>query len=279
MQNVHFSPPQVADLFDVNVSTVKRWVDAGYIVAHKTAGGHRRISQESLQDFIQTYEGLSNQSYVLSRLSGEGSLSQTDWQTYFDLLLEHRTRDALVFLKKIYVQQKDVLVVIEDYINPVLREIGERWSRGEMDIADEHRMSFLITEHIWYVSSFIPIPKKPKRVCAVACVPTDNHVIPVYLIQAIMKQCGWDVILLGINTPFTEIERTIKHYELDIVFLSKTYAEESTIDFVQNVEHCAQKENIKVCCGGAGWTRADRSKADSDTVFCDSFRSIPKMCR
>lgn len=49
----HFSPKEVAQRLGVSESSVKRWLDQGVVPVLRTAGGHRRVSQESLEELLQ----------------------------------------------------------------------------------------------------------------------------------------------------------------------------------------------------------------------------------
>lgn len=46
-------PIEAARLLNVNPSTIQRWIDAGHIPAHRTTGGHRRVSRKDLTDFAR----------------------------------------------------------------------------------------------------------------------------------------------------------------------------------------------------------------------------------
>jgi len=48
----HYSPKQVAKRLGVSESSVKRWLDQGVVPVLRTAGGHRRISEESLEELL-----------------------------------------------------------------------------------------------------------------------------------------------------------------------------------------------------------------------------------
>lgn len=55
---------QVAEKLGVNPVTVARWVKAGKLSAFKTAGGHRRIRREDLEEFLKKcgyYEGAAEE--------------------------------------------------------------------------------------------------------------------------------------------------------------------------------------------------------------------------
>jgi excisionase family DNA binding protein len=51
----YYTTQQVAKILGVSVPTVVNWVKQGRLDAHKTPGGHRRISQEALERFCAIY--------------------------------------------------------------------------------------------------------------------------------------------------------------------------------------------------------------------------------
>lgn len=50
---------QVADILGINVSTLKRWSDAGKIDCEKTAGGHRKFTVQHVREYFQKYGSVS----------------------------------------------------------------------------------------------------------------------------------------------------------------------------------------------------------------------------
>lgn len=50
-QKLHLTTHDVAQLLEVSLPTVVNWVEAGKLSAHRTPGGHRRISRASLVRF------------------------------------------------------------------------------------------------------------------------------------------------------------------------------------------------------------------------------------
>lgn len=49
----HYSPKQVAERLGVSESSVKRWLDQGVVPVLRTAGGHRRVSEESVEELLR----------------------------------------------------------------------------------------------------------------------------------------------------------------------------------------------------------------------------------
>lgn len=49
-----YTTRQVADLLGVSAPTVIKWVESGALTAHRTPGGHRRISHEALNLFSRS---------------------------------------------------------------------------------------------------------------------------------------------------------------------------------------------------------------------------------
>lgn len=55
----HYSPKQVARRLGVSESSVKRWLDQGVVPVLRTAGGHRRVSAESLEELLNQLKATS----------------------------------------------------------------------------------------------------------------------------------------------------------------------------------------------------------------------------
>ena len=54
-QSRYHTTQQVAKMLGVSIPTVVNWVNQGRLDAHKTPGGHRRISSEALERFCIAY--------------------------------------------------------------------------------------------------------------------------------------------------------------------------------------------------------------------------------
>ena len=70
-----FSPKQVAQALGVSESSLKRWCDQGRIAVQHTPGGHRRISLESILEFVRstTNQLLAPELLGLPARSGKGA--------------------------------------------------------------------------------------------------------------------------------------------------------------------------------------------------------------
>ena len=52
---VYFSSNDLAKIFSVNESTIKRWADSGKLRCLRTVGNHRRFPLELVSEFVARY--------------------------------------------------------------------------------------------------------------------------------------------------------------------------------------------------------------------------------
>lgn len=91
----YYTPGQVAVWAGVTSMTVIRWCDAGILHATTTPGGHRRITEESVRDYL-TKRGLAIPAELTSHSPAGGSRVV--------LIADARTRKALAAkLKNVFV--------------------------------------------------------------------------------------------------------------------------------------------------------------------------------
>jgi excisionase family DNA binding protein len=54
--NRYYSTKEVAELLQVDESTLRRWADSGKLKCFKTPGGHRRFTAKHISEFLKRYQ-------------------------------------------------------------------------------------------------------------------------------------------------------------------------------------------------------------------------------
>ncbi len=254
MQNVHFTPPQLAPMFGVNVSTIKRWVDKGYLDAEVTAGGHRRITRDQLATFIKKYPKYSN-AYTLKRLQEQKhDIRDEMWEEYYRLLETNDMRQAERYIDKLYIQNFPIKDIINRVIMPALRHMGEQYHAKELSIYEEHRMSFLIRMHVIRLDGYVPLSKNKKtRSVILACAPGEFNELPLQIIALLFKLHGWRPHVLGINISLAEMKKAIDRIKPAMVVPTKTYTNKPSTKYFNALTAYCAKRNICIGLGGPMW--------------------------
>jgi len=277
MQNVHFTPPQLAQLFDVNVSTIKRWVDQGIHESQITAGGHRRITQQQLSRFSRLYPKHARSSYVLNRLARIPIRPESIWRGYYSELADPKGRNAESMLGRQYIAMTELPILMDQIVGKTLEHIGNEWADGRVSIYEEHRMTFLIRQHLSRLGDLVPFRNSIKRHTALlACVAGDQHELPLQMLALILKNRGWTTHLLGINISTVELLRAAQSLHPSLICLSNTYTQAKSLEYLLAVHKFAKNRHIHLWYGGRGWGKLAQVRHWSDRAvkYFDSLEAM-----
>ncbi|MDP2273226.1 MAG: MerR family transcriptional regulator [Archangium sp.] len=106
----------------------------------------------------------------------------------------------------------------EDLIAPLLREVGERWHKGTLTVAEEHLISFAARERL--ISLLAGAPRKAAHHVICACPQEDQHELGLIGAALRFRHAGWRVTFLGARTPADHLERAVRALSPDLVALS-----------------------------------------------------------
>ncbi len=279
MQNVHFTPPQLARLFGVNVSTIKRWVDKGMLPAQKTTGGHRRISKVELQKFIKNYPKLSNQSYTLSRLLKNKEINDSLWPKFYDYLKKSDTAIAQKFIEQLFLKNYPVIKILENIFTPTLIKIGNDWAQNKISIFEEHQMSFILRLQLFALEQIIPEPNNQAPKAILACAEGDHHEIPLQMIAVLLKANGWKNYILGINISVTEIIKAAKKIQPHFIGITNTYSKVNNKKFLNDLVAYAKKHHIFLGFGGNGWKESEKKINSPLIKYFNNLTSFEKFIK
>ena len=113
-----------------------------------------------------------------------------------------------------------VETVLRDAVLPYLHELGERWERGEVSIAQEHFASALLRGRLLGLARGWGNAGSP--LALLACVPGDQHDLGLICFGLALRRHGWRIAYLGPDTPLDTIGETARLLGPALVVLTAT---------------------------------------------------------
>jgi DNA-binding transcriptional MerR regulator len=138
-------------------------------------------------------------------------------------------------------------VVTTQVLLPYLQEVGERWARGELTIAQEHFASQLIRRRLSPYT--LTWGHGTGSLVVLACPAGEWHDVPLLLFGVLLARAGWRVRLLGADTPIAALANALS----DASFLVLTSVAEAPLLAVADAVR-ALGSQVVVWLGGPGAT-------------------------
>jgi two-component system cell cycle sensor histidine kinase/response regulator CckA len=115
-----------------------------------------------------------------------------------------------------------VLDVYTSVFQPALFELGQRWERNEINVAQEH-MATAITMHLMNRLADLLERSSVRRGRAVITgVDGDGHGIGARMVADLLEADGWDVRFLGAGVPAPDVVSQLRTEKPDVLGISAT---------------------------------------------------------
>jgi DNA-binding transcriptional MerR regulator len=108
--------------------------------------------------------------------------------------------------------------VLRELILPVLREIGDAWERGELEVGQEHFASNLVRERLLALARLWGRGRGPLAI--LACAPGERHDIGLIAFGLALRSHGWRILFLGADTPLATLGEAVATTEPRLVVVS-----------------------------------------------------------
>lgn len=97
-----------------------------------------------------------------------------------------------------------------ELLAPCLREVGDRWERGDLDVGGEHVASAVAARLAARLAPLCARRGRSRGTVVLAGPPGEQHGLPVTLATNVLRARGWDVVELGPNTPTDDLVRAAR---------------------------------------------------------------------
>jgi DNA-binding transcriptional MerR regulator len=108
--------------------------------------------------------------------------------------------------------------VLRDVLLPYLHDVGARWERGEITVAQEHFASNVVRARLAALGRGWGRGRGPRAL--LACVPGELHDIPLLAFGVVLHRNGWRVAYLGAATPMADLLHAAAEMPPQLVTLS-----------------------------------------------------------
>jgi methanogenic corrinoid protein MtbC1/DNA-binding transcriptional ArsR family regulator len=203
--------------------------------------------------------------------------SLREWrEAYFQSLLSGQEDRALALVNALLAHRVDLITIYEEVFHTTLERIGERYQRGEIDVAQEHIASAITERMLAKVAQFYaPLHRGAGR-AVLGCVAGNWHTLGLRMLADGLKTVGMEAVYLGANVPTSGFLAIVTSLRPDLVVVSCALQEQwemtrTLIEHLDAVRHSRAEPSFLIAVGG----RAVRDNPDLvrdlpvDITACD----------
>jgi len=279
-----FSTKELAEMWDVSESTVKRWADAGALPCRKTVGGHRKFEMDDIVEF-QSRCGLAKSQTHASESPCEFKhlVEAADYpalaERFKQAALAGQFNFVALLFKKLQEHGVSLPAISEEIICPALREIGELWRTGKIGVVDEHLAMVAIMEGLATLHINAEPQTEPQRLAMVGCAEGELHQLAAMLVRDLLESQSWKVIYFSSPTPLFSFAEAVDRFKPQLVCISITMAdniERARRDY-QDLRRAAERQHTQIILGGAALTDAAVRARFPDSSYANSLHDLLEL--
>lgn len=238
------SSRDVARLLGVGEATVKRWADDGRLECRKTPGGHRRFTLSSIAAFRRKWPAsdlrwptspeVARKELLQKALAGEG---------------EELTRLVLAGID----EGLPIESLCDDWLSPMLVEIGSAWEAGQLAIAQEHIASAAVSEMMSQVAPFLT-HVAPKGAALTGCLPQERHDLGARMAGLVLRSESFRVVHVGADTPLHGLMEEADKECASVIALGGQLDHATSHASLTQLGLWASERGVRVFAGGKGFS-------------------------
>ena len=140
-----------------------------------------------------------------------------------------------------------VETMLSEVVLPYLADLGARWERGEVTVAQEHFATSVIRGRMLGLAR--GWGRGLGSIALLACLPGERHELGLLAFGLALRSQGWRIVYLGSDTPLETVSRTAEALEPGLIVLSTRSVER--VQAAMSELHDLSR-HYRIAVGGAG---------------------------
>jgi excisionase family DNA binding protein len=253
IENSYYSTRELAKLFRVNHTTIRRWADSGKLKCFKSPGGHRKFTPEHIGEFISEYhyQVLSprfefssepQKERLLSLISSRGL--QTLSEVFFAETYRAEIDNSVEILMNCYDADIPLVEIYDIIIRKAVQKILRLQKDGKLSESDKHVCHSSMVESLNQFRLFTERAAPNGKIAICASLANGLQEVALLCISHLLRVKGWKVYNLGANTPLEVLSSAAEEHDPTLICLPEEYLREKKLwNGRSNLETIAESRN------------------------------------
>lgn len=243
---------EVATTLGVHYMTVYRYVRQGRLQASRSHGVWQ-VSAQAVAEFRAAKAARDRQRGSGRRTSTADRRRRGNYTVELErCLISGDARGAADVLQRAIDAGSDVETVYTEILSPALASIGDRWSRGELEIAAEHQATAIATGLVGQLSPRFSRPGRRRGVLVIGGPSGERHGLVLAMLADLLRGQGWEVRDLGPDTPAESFVHAAKSIA-DLVAVGISVSSEESLESARRTLKVLRAElgdRVRLVIGG-----------------------------
>lgn len=265
---------QVADITGISKQVIRKWEERYQLIQPKRLdNGYRMYSNKDINILLMV-KALAEQGHSIKQAAllakNEVVLPNLPTLSERGLLHDHEEMNTFVLQLlqngthcdeqgiNLTLQQAYYHLGLESLINsviiPFLKEVGHRWEKGEWSEFQEALSSLSVRDFLVPIRRNFQLNSDAPLLLG-ACLPHEQHEVPVHLLLLKVMLKGWKTMLVGSSPAPGSIESIVERLKPNKVVLSATTTTpfDKNPNLIKDLDYFAYNHpDIEFYLGGAG---------------------------
>jgi DNA-binding transcriptional MerR regulator/methylmalonyl-CoA mutase cobalamin-binding subunit len=212
---------QASQLLDVPAPTIRSWERRyGVPLTGRSSGGHRRYARVQLDQLRRMRDLIARGRRPVEAAALVKAGHATSPGPLVEAFLQAALELAPGSIARTLDAARETLGLdrtVDEVLLPAMREVGEWWHSGRIDISHEHLATN--ATQAWLAAVRTIGPLRPQPPIILSCGPQDHHTLGLEAIGALLRQRQWDCRMLGARTPAESLARAVAETDAVAVVL------------------------------------------------------------
>ena len=196
--------------------------------------------------------------YLIGRkkvVNNDTKENEKNYNIYLNYLLNGDNKSANLYIRHLFDNGMDIEKIYFNIFEKTLREVGQLWETGKIDIWKEHFISEIILDTMKEVKSKTErLQNLPYRIIGITSGP-ELHNIGIKMIMDLLELKGLSTVYLGSILPIYSLIDAVKVNKPDMIIISVTmwqYIESARL-IIKAIKETFPENTPKIVVGGTAF--------------------------